>query len=118
MHRTRRPSSASRKLRAEGDLRRICKGRYASRRKPIGKAGVCRTEGTQFKPESSIDSGKQEKEKDDKRRGLQEEFARRAERRPDGARCRSAMKLDQCNQEHGKRDQETKRCREVLGKEK
>ena len=40
----------------------------ASRRKSIGKAGVCRTEGTQFKPKSSIDSGKQEKEEDDKRR--------------------------------------------------
>jgi hypothetical protein len=28
------------------------------------------------------------------------------------------MKLDECNQEQGKRDQETKRGREVLGKEK
>src|SRR5204863_5465043 len=86
IHRTRRPSAASRKLRAEGDLRRICKGCNASRGKPIGKAGVCRTEGTQFKPESSIDSGKQEKEKHDKRRGLKEEFARRTNRRPQRAR--------------------------------
>ena len=74
--------------------------------------------GTQFKPESSINSGKQEKEKDDKRRGLKEEFARRNDRRPDRARCRSAMKLDQCDSEQGKGDQETKRCREVLGEEK
>jgi len=28
------------------------------------------------------------------------------------------MKLDQCDHEQGKRNQETKRCREILGKEK
>ena len=52
----------------------------------IGKAGVCRTERTQFKPESSIDSGKQEKEKHDKRQCLKEEFGRRSDREPDRAR--------------------------------
>ena len=68
----------------------------------------------QIKPESSVDSGKKEKEKDDKRRGLKEEFARRNNRRPHRARCRSAMKLDQCDREQDKRDQETKRRGEVL----
>ena len=112
------PSAGSRKLCAEGDLRRICKGCNASGGKSIGKAGVCRTEGTQFKPESSIDSGKQEKEKHDKRQCLKEEFARRTDREPDRARCGSPVKLDECYQEQGKRDQETKRGREVLPKEK
>src|SRR5215216_4806579 len=87
-------------------------------RQYIGPVGVCRAEGTQFKPQPSIDSGKQEKEEHHKRRSLKEEFAGRANRRPDRARCRSAMKLNQCNHEQGKSDQETKRCREVLGKEK
>ena len=118
IHRTRGSRAASRKLRAERDLRRICKSCDSSRRKSIRKAGVCRTKGTQFKSETSIDSGKQEKEKDDKRRGLKEEFARRNSRRPDRARCYSAMKLDQCDREQGERDQETKRGRKVLGKEK
>src|SRR5262249_19084713 len=86
IHRTRGVRAVSRKFRAEGDLGRICKSRNASRRKPIGKASVCRTEGTQFKPESGIDSGKQEKEEYDKRRRLKEEFARGADRRPECAR--------------------------------
>jgi hypothetical protein len=51
-------------------------------------------ERTQFKPESSVNSREQEKEKDDERRRLKKEFARRNNRRPDRARCRSAMKLD------------------------
>src|ERR1700756_4843138 len=94
IHRTSRRSAASRKLRAESDFGRICKSCNASRRKLIGKADVCRTEGTQFKPEPSIDSGKQEKEEYHKRRSLKEEFARRADRRPDRARRRPTMKLN------------------------
>jgi hypothetical protein len=94
IHRTRRSSVASRKLGAERDVRRICKSCDLSRRKSIRKAGVWRTEGTQFKPKTSIDSGKDEKEKSDKRRGLKEKLARRANRRPHCARCRSAVKLD------------------------
>src|SRR6476659_7587498 len=75
-------------------------------------------ERTQFKPESSVNSREQEKEKEDKRRGLKEEFARRNDRRPDRARCRSTMKLDQCHREQGERDQEAKRCRQVLREKK
>ena len=65
---------------------------------------ICRTEGTQLKPESSINSREQEKEKHDEGRGLKEEFARRNDRRPHRARRRSAMKLNQCDREQGKRD--------------
>src|SRR4029078_9401394 len=97
--------AASRELRAERDIRRICKSCDPSRGKSIRKAGVCRTEGAQFKPETSIDPGKHEKEKDDKRCGLKEKFALRADRRPHRARCRSAMKLDQCDREQCKCDQ-------------
>src|SRR5260370_12961228 len=63
-------------------------------------------------------AGNKRKEKGGNGGGLKGELARRKNRRPHRARCRSAMKLDQCDREQGKRDQETKRCREVLGKEK
>src|SRR5215472_9648732 len=94
IHWTRRESSASRKLRAEGNLGRICEGRDASGRKSIGKADVCRTEGTQFKPEPGVDTGKQQEKKHDKRQGLKEEFAHCPDRRPHRARGCSTMKLD------------------------
>src|SRR5262249_273154 len=114
IHRTRRSSVASRKLGAERDVRRICKSCDLPRRTSIRKTSVWRTKGTQFEPETSIDSGKHKKEKSDKRRSLKEKLARRANRSPHRARCRSAMKLDQCDHEQGKGDQETKRCREIL----
>src|SRR4029078_7194778 len=70
IHRTSRSRVASGKFRAEGNVRRICKRRDASRRKPIGNAGVCRTQETQLESESSINSGKQEEKEYDQRRGL------------------------------------------------
>src|SRR5262249_40397095 len=86
IHRTRQPGAGSRKLPAKGELRRICKSCDASGGKPIGKAEVCRTEGTEVKPEPSIDSGEQQEKEQDKRQCLKEEFARRPNRRPDRAR--------------------------------
>ena len=74
--------------------------------------------GTQFKPESGIDSGKQEKEQHHKWQCLKEEFAHHTNRRSDRVRCCSTMELDECNYEQGKCDQETKRGGEVLREEK
>src|SRR4030095_1094988 len=90
IHGTGGASAGSRKLRAERNLGRICKSRDASRSKSIGKASVCRTEGTQFETKSSVDPGKQQEEEHDKRPGLEKKFARRRDRRADRTRRRSA----------------------------
>ena len=82
IHGTRRSTFAVRKLRAESDVRRICKRCNAARRKPIGKTGSGRTE-VDFKPEAGIYSRKQKKQQDDERRRLSEQFASGTYRRPE-----------------------------------
>src|SRR6266480_7728966 len=95
VHRTGRPSFAIGKLRAESDVRRICKRCDATRRKTIGKTGSRRTEVANFKPEGGIYSGKQKKQQDDERRRLSKEFASHTYRRPERPGGRSAVKLNQ-----------------------
>src|SRR5262249_47036432 len=87
---TRWPGLAARKLSAEGNVRRIGERRDAARGESIGKTRACRTDRAKFKPPTSIDSRKQNKQKHHERGRLNKDPACRTYRSPESSRRRSA----------------------------